>query len=110
MDNLKIGKFFMNFHGWYMLVMGILMIFITEIMFISDFYAYTGVTYQSYYETNQVYAEIFIIQKKLMGLIISGLGILTLFVVRKGFSKGQKWSWHAILIIGVIIWGSGVLL
>ena len=96
----------MNFHGWYMLVMGILMIFVTEIMFISDFYAYTGVSYQTYYATNQVYAEIFIIQKKLMGIIISALGVLTLFVVKQGFSKGQKWSWFAILIIGVIIWGS----
>jgi hypothetical protein len=53
MDKLKIGKFFMNFHGWYILGMGILMIFVTEIMFISDFHAYTGVTYQTYYETNQ---------------------------------------------------------
>ena len=106
MDKLKIGKFFMNFHGWYILGMGILMIFVTEIMFISDFHAYTGVTYQTYYETNQVYAEIFIIQKKLMGLMVSALGILTLFVVKQGFSKGQKWSWYAILIIGVIIWGS----
>jgi hypothetical protein len=41
-----------------------------------------------------------------MGLMISALGVLTLFVVKYGFSKGQKWSWFAILIIGVIIWGS----
>lgn len=106
MNKLKLGLFFMNFHAWYVLVMGILMIFVTEIMFISDFFAYTGETYQSYFLTNQPYAEIFIIQKRLMGLMISALGILTLFVVKQGFSKGEKWSWFAILIIGGIVWGS----
>lgn len=106
MDKLKLGLFFMNFHGWYILVMGILMIFVTEIMFISDFFAYTGVTYQTYLSTNQAYAEIFIIQKKLMGIMISALGVIVLFVVKQGFSKGEKWSWFVLLIVGCMVWGS----
>ena len=106
MDKVKLGLFFMNFHGWYVLVMGILMIFVTEIMFISDFFEYTGVTYQSYLLTDQAYAEIFIIQKKLMGIMISALGVIILFVVKQGFSKGEKWSWVVLLIVGSMVWGS----
>ena len=64
---MKLGTFFMNFLGWYIVGMGILMIFVTEIMFISDFFEYTGITYQQYLATNQEFAEIFILQKKIMG-------------------------------------------
>ena len=52
MNNLKLGTFFMNFMGWYIIGMGLLMVFVTEIMFISDFGVYTGQTYEQYYATN----------------------------------------------------------
>jgi hypothetical protein len=106
MDNMKLGTFFMNFMGFYILGMGLLMIFVTEIMFISDFGVYTGQTYQEYLATNQAFAEIFILQKKVMGFMVSGIGVLVLFIVKKGYSTGEKWGWYALLIVGCLIWGT----
>jgi hypothetical protein len=106
MDNMKLSTFFMNFMGWYMAVMGILMIFFTDIMFISDFFQYTGVTYQEYLSTNQVFAEIFILQKKIMGFMLTGIGVLVLFITRMGFRNRAKWTWYALLIIGGLVWGT----
>ena len=77
MENLKIGHFLMNFMGFYILIMGILWIFVTEIMFVSDFLWYTGQSYASYLENSStsIYAEIDIITKKLIGFILLGNGI-----------------------------------
>jgi len=104
MNNMKLGTFFMNFMGWYIIGMGLLMIFVTEIMFISDFFEYTGLTYQQYFEIDQVFAEIFILQKKVMGFMVCGIGILVLFIVQKGFQKREKWAWYALLIVGSLVW------
>jgi hypothetical protein len=108
MDNMKLGTFFMNFMGFYILGMGILMIFVTEIMFISDFYEYTNhaYTYQEFLAINRNVAEIFILQKKIMGFMISGIGVLVLFIIKKGYSVGEKWAWYALLIAGCLVWGT----
>jgi len=106
MNNMKLGTFFMTFMGFYILVMGLLMIFVTEIMFISDFGEYTGQTYATYYATSQVFAEIFILQKKVMGFMICGIGVSVLFIVKKGFSVGEKWAWYVLLITGCLVWGT----
>ena len=106
MENMKIGSFFIAFMGFYILGMGILMVFVTEIMFISDFFAYTGQTYDQFYVINQVVAEIFILQKKVLGFILSGVGILVLFINQKSYKNGEKWSWIALLIVGLLVWGT----
>jgi len=106
MNNMKLGTFFMNFMGCYIVGIGFLMIFVTEIMFISDFFEYTGLTYQQYYETSQAFAEIFILQKKVMGFMICAIGVLVLFIVQKGYRKGEKWAWYALLITGCLVWGT----
>lgn len=56
--------------------MGILMIFVTEIMFISDFGWYTRIEYSVFYSnpSTRIFAEIFILQKKVMGFILSSIG------------------------------------
>jgi len=106
MNNLKLGTFFMNFMGFYMVGMGVLMIFVTEIMFISDFFEYTGTTYAQYLVSDQLFAEIFILQKKVMGFMICGIGALVLFIVRMGYRKGEKWAWYALLLAGCLVWGT----
>ncbi|MFX0075829.1 MAG: hypothetical protein ACFE96_10330 [Candidatus Hermodarchaeota archaeon] len=106
MNGMKLGTFFMNFMGFYIVGMGILMIFVTEIMFISDFGVYTGTTYAQYLATDQAFAEIFILQKKVMGFMICGVGALVLFIVRMGYRKGEKWAWFALLIAGCLVWGT----
>lgn len=108
MEKLKLGTFFINFMGWYILLMGILMIFVTEIMFISDFGWYTGIEYSTYYSnaSTRIFAEIFILQKKVMGFMLGSIGVLVLFIAWKNYSKADKWAWYFILIAGGLVWGT----
>lgn len=105
MENLKIGHFLMNFMGFYLLVMSILWIFVTDIMFVSDFRAYTGEFYVNYLSSDPLYAEIYIITKKLIGFVLLANGILVLFINNKSYKIGEKWAWYALLISGSITWG-----
>ena len=108
MEKLKLGTFFINFMGCYILLMGILMIFVTEIMFISDFGWYTGIEYSVFYSnpSTRIFAEIFILQKKVMGFILGSVGVLVLFIAKMNYSKGDKWAWYFILIAGALVWGT----
>ncbi|MFW9999108.1 MAG: hypothetical protein ACFE9Q_07055 [Candidatus Hodarchaeota archaeon] len=106
MENLKIGHFLMNFMGFYILIIGILWIFVTEIMFVSDFLWYTGESYPSYLASNPIYAEIYIITKKLIGFVLLANGILVLFINNKSYKNGEKWSWFALLLSGGLTWGT----
>jgi hypothetical protein len=87
-------------------ILSLLWIFITEIMFVSDFAAYTGQTFADYLSTNPSYAEIYIITKKLLGIEMLSTSILMVFITQNGYNRGEKWSWFALLVAGVITWGS----
>lgn len=105
-SKLEIGSFFMLFNGIYTLVIAILWVFLTEIMFVSDFAHYTGQTYQQYLAIDQLFAEMYIITKKLIGFMLLGIGCLIIFITKKSFSNGEKWAWFALLIAGGLTWGT----
>jgi hypothetical protein len=105
-SKLEMGSFFMLFMGIYTLVISILWIFLTEIMFVSDFAYYTGQTYQQYLASDPNFAEMYIITKKLIGIMLLGLAILFIFINQKCYRKGVKWSWFALLITGGMVWGT----
>ncbi|MFW9895728.1 MAG: hypothetical protein ACFFD7_07980 [Candidatus Thorarchaeota archaeon] len=105
-SKLEIGSFLMLFFGMYTLIISILWIFLTEIMFVSDFAYYTGQTYALYLSNNPLFAEMYIITKKLIGFMLLGIGSIILFITKKSYSKGEKWSWFALLITGNITWGT----
>lgn len=104
--SVKIGAAVMMAMSVYALVLSLLWISITEIMFVSDFAAYTGQTYADYLTTSPRYAEIYIITKKLLGIQMVSASVLMVFVTQNSYSKGQKWSWYALLVAGIITWGS----
>ncbi|MFX1480071.1 MAG: hypothetical protein ACFFCI_18275 [Promethearchaeota archaeon] len=107
-SKLEIGSFFILFMGMYTLVISILWIFLTEIMFVSDFAHFTGITFQEYLNnpTTVVFAQMYIITKKLIGVMLLGIAVLIIFINQKCYRKGVKWSWYALLIAGVIVWGT----
>jgi ABC-type multidrug transport system permease subunit len=51
-------------------------------------------------------AELYMITKKLWGLTMLLTSFLIIFITRKSYSKGEKWSWYALLIAGTMLWGS----
>jgi len=103
---LKIGSTLMVAMGVFGLIVSILWIFITEIMFVSDFLFYTGGSFQDYLTASPTYAEIYIITKKLVGFMMLAISVSILFINHVGFQKGEKWSWFALFIIGGLFWGT----
>lgn len=108
-SKLKIGSFFISAMGAYMVVMSILWIFATEIMFVSDFQVFTGETYAQYLVSDPVHAQMYIITKKLIGIILLACGIFVLFINHMCYRKGEKWSWYALLLGGSIPWATFII-
>jgi hypothetical protein len=105
-NSIKNGTTVMMVMSVFAFILSLLWIFITEIMFVSDFAAYTGQTFADYLSTNPLYAEIYIITKKLLGIEMLSTSILMVFITQNGYNRGEKWSWFALLVAGVITWGS----
>ena len=105
-SKIEIGSFFMVFLGVYTIVISLLWIFLTEIMFVSDFKYYTGEFYHLYLASEPELAQMYIITKKLIGFILLANGIMILLITQKSYRKAEKWSWYALLIGGGISWGT----
>lgn len=104
--SLKIGSTLMAVMGVFALVIGILWVLITDIMFVSDFLFFTGESYQEYLLASPVYAEFYIITKKLVGFMILAVSIPILFINQSGYKNGERWSWYALFITGGLLWGT----
>ncbi len=105
-SSLRIGSWVMYAMGIYALVMSLFWIFLTEIVFVSDFLAFTGQSYVDYLAVIPEPAELYMITKKLWGVTMLIVSLLIIFITRKSYSKGDEWSWYALLIAGVMLWGS----
>ena len=105
-SSVRSGSWVIYVMGIYTLVMSLLWIFLTEVMFVSDFLAFTGQSYADYLVINPEPAELYMITKKLWGVTMLLVSLLIIFITRKSYSKGEKWSWYVLLIAGVMLWGS----
>ena len=105
-SSLRTGSWVMFAAGIYTLVMSIFWIFLTEVVFVSDFLSVTGQSYANYLASAPDYAELYILTKKLWGFAMLIVSVLIIFITKKSYSKGEKWSWYALLIAGVMLWGS----
>ena len=105
-SSVKIGSWFMIAMGIFALVTAVLWIFMTEVAFVSDFEAYTGHPYSDFLTSNPKPAELWLFTKRLIGIERLATSLLIVLITQKSYSKGEKWSWYALLIAGVITWGS----
>jgi hypothetical protein len=106
-SNHEIGSWLILFLGFYTLVIAILWIFVTEIMFVSDFAHVTGYQFSEHPDT--VLAGFYILTKRLIGVMILVVALLILLINQKAYRKGEKWSWFAILIAGGVTWGTFIV-
>ena len=103
---LKIGSSIMMAMAVFALVVSVLWFSITEIMFVSDFLAYTGEPLSDVLAQGSKSAELFLMAKKIWGVELFAVSLLMIFIIEKSYKKGEKWSWYALLITGCIFWGS----
>ena len=102
----KIGSSFMMAQGVYALVVSLFWIFLTKVMFVSIFAGYTGQTLSDALVSHPKPAELWLITQRLVGVELFPVSLLMIFITRKSYSKGEKWSWYALLIAGAVTWGS----
>jgi hypothetical protein len=105
-STVKIGSSIMMAMAIFALVVSILWVTITEVMFVSDYLAYTGQGLSDALEAGYKSAELWLTTKRLWGIELIGMSVLMLFVTARSYAKGERWSWYALLVSGCILWGS----
>ena len=105
-SSVKIASFVMLVMGIFALITAMLWIFMTEVAFVSDVAVYTDQSYSDFLTSNPKHAELFLFQKRLIGIEKLATALLIVLITQKSYSRGEKWSWYALLITGVITWGS----
>jgi hypothetical protein len=103
---MRIGSFLMTAQAVYALVLSLFWILVTDVMFVSIFAGYTGQTLSNALASQSKPAELWLITQRLVGVELFPISLLMLFVTRKAYSKGEKWSWYALLVAGAVMWGS----
>jgi hypothetical protein len=102
----RIGSFLMMAQAVYALVVSLFWIFLTEVMFVSIYAGYTGQTVSDALANHSKPTELWLITQRLVGVELLPISLLMIFITRKSYSKGEKWSWYALLIAGAVMWGS----
>ncbi len=92
--------------GIYLLVVSLFWIFLTDVMFVSDFDAYTGQSLSDALASGSESSELWFIAKRMIGVELLSTSLLMIFITQKSYVRGEKWSWYALLIAGIITWGS----
>ncbi|TRO45860.1 hypothetical protein E2P60_06475 [Candidatus Bathyarchaeota archaeon] len=105
-SSVKIGSSIMMAMAVFALIVSILWVSITEVMFVSDFLAYTGQDLSDALVAGSKSAELWLITKRLWGFELIGISVLMMFVTARSYTKGERWSWFALLVTGCILWGS----
>ena len=105
-SSVKIGSSIMMAMAVFAFVVSILWVSITEVMFVSDYLAYTGQGLSDALAAGSKSAELWLTTKRLWGVELLAISLLMIFVTARSYSKGEKWSWYALLVTGCILWGS----
>ena len=102
----KIGSSLMMAQAVYALVVSLFWIFLTEVMFVSIFAGCTGQTLSDALASHSKPSELWLITQRLVGIELFPTSLLIIFITQKSYSKGERWSWYALLIAGAVMWGS----
>ena len=105
---LKIGSIVMVVMAVYGLILGLIVHFGAKALITPVFASFTGQTWSDFVTANAKAADLWIMNNRLtvaMALAVSIIGIL---LALTSYRKGEKWSWFAFLVSGIIVWGSNV--
>lgn len=105
-DSIKTGSTIMMAMGIYAFVVFLLWITITEVMFVSDYFAVTGENLTDAITSGSQTAQLWLTTKRFWGIALLVVSILIIGITSKSYTKGEKWSWYTLLISGSILWGS----
>jgi hypothetical protein len=101
-----VARFFAGAMSYYALVIAVAWVAITQIMFVSDYQGVTGQALRDALASGSKPAQLWVQTKRLVGVQLLASSILVLLIVYRGFNVGETWAWYAILVWGLITWGS----
>ncbi|MFQ6065753.1 MAG: hypothetical protein ACE5K3_00555 [bacterium] len=107
-SSVKIGWKVMLGTGIYVVVIGLLLIFLTKILFAPDFTSFTAQSWSDFLAASPKPAELFLIMGRHDGAMVLVVGLFVVLMSWKSYRKAEKWAWYTLLITGVIGWGSGI--
>jgi hypothetical protein len=92
--------------GIYMLVVGLLYIFLTKPTFRDDFTSFTAKSWSDFLTNNTAAAQLFIMRQRLLGAMVLASALFIVLIAWKSYSKAEKWSWYTLLATNMIGWAS----
>lgn len=104
---LKTATFILLIGLIFGLLYSLLLVFNPDIVAESTLEARTEKTFDSVQEMDV--ADVIIVQTRHMGIFGLTTTIGLFFILFCAFKKGDQWAWWAFLIIGVIVWGYGLV-
>jgi uncharacterized membrane protein HdeD (DUF308 family) len=104
--SVKIGWKVMLAVGIYMLVVGLLYIFLTKPTFRDDFTSFTAKSWSDFLTNNTEAAQLFIMRQRLLGAMVLASGLFIVLIAWKSYRKAEKWSWYTLLATNIIGWAS----
>ena len=107
-SSIKIAWKVILAHGIYIAVLGLVWIFSTKTIGVSQFTSSTGESWSDFLASNPKPAELLIMETKLLGAMVLVIGLFVVLVAWKSYSKAEKWSWCTFLVTGIIGWGSSL--
>ena len=105
---LKTGSIVMVVMAVYGLILGLIWLFGTKAITTPVFASFTGQTWSDFVAANTKAADLQIMTNRLMAATAIAVSILGIFLALTSYRKGEKWSWFAFLVPGIIVWGSNV--
>ncbi len=94
----------MIFAGLY----GILLVVSPETVANSTLEARSGRTFELL--EDQDAAETILVQTRHLGVFALATTIAVFFILLTGFKKGEQWAWWALVVVGGISWGYGLIM
>ncbi len=105
---LKTGSIVMVVMAVYGLILLLIWLFAAEALTTPVFDSFIGQTWSDFVTANAKAADLWAMNNRLTVATTIAVSILGIFLALTSYRKGEKWSWFAFLVSGIIVWGSNV--
>jgi hypothetical protein len=103
---LKAGTYLLAICLIFSCIYGLLLVF-TPGTIVASTLEVRGESFEAAMDTGT--GQAFIVQSRHLGVFAVCLSIALFFILFNAFNKGTKWAWWAILLVGGIAWGYGLI-
>ena len=105
---LKTGSIVMVVMAVYGLIFGLIWLFAAEALSTPIFDSFTGQTWSDFVTANAKAADLWMMNNRLTVAFALAVSIIGIFLALTSYRKGEKWSWFAFMVSGIIVWGSNL--